>query len=215
MVEQTQQTQSQFRAGIGRTIDTKPGNLPAGSFATTQRRIQEIPELIVAPGTEQIRGQVTEALQDIGARLTKVHETAAEAYLSQEMYSDAVRHVEASVALDANNVDKQNHLGYVRYLAGDDVGALHAFDTVLSLDGANADALFNVGMIAFSRGDLETAEASFRACTQIDTNNSELWNNLGVVLVQRSQSAAAKACFETALSLDSNNEDAIFNLQHL
>ncbi len=192
-----------------------PSGEQIGEFQPIPTRIQEVPELIVEPAVAQVHQEMTENLGDLARRLGTIHMTAAEAYLSQGKYAEAVPHIEAAVGMDPSDGGNINQLGYVRYLAGDDNGALQALDQVLAIDPNNADALFNVGMISFGLEDLARAETSFRGCSRQDPNNPEVWNNLGVVLFKQGRIDDARRCFQRTLQVDSTNEDAQFNLQNI
>ena len=191
-----------------------PSNpLAIGEFPAIPTRIQDVPELIVEKADPQIEEEIVENLTNLGQRLGTIHLTAAEAYLSQSRYAEAVPHIEAAVGMDPSDVDNLNQLGYVRYLAGDDKGAILALERVLDIDSVNSDALFNIGMISFGLEDLETAEEAFRACSQQDADNPEVWNNFGVTLFKRGKGAEARTCFQQSLAIDPENEDALYNLQ--
>ena len=200
---------------VGQIIDVTTTGTETGEFQPIPKRIQDLPELIIEPGTEEIREQMTESLMDLGARLLVIHMTAAEAFLSLGMYAESVPHVEAAVAMDPQNLDNIIQLGYVRYLAGDDEAALEALESVIHVDPENSDALYNVGMITFGQEELARSESCFRACTQLDRDNPEVWNNLGVVLFRQGNGPEARDCFEKTLSIDPENEDAQFNLANI
>jgi Flp pilus assembly protein TadD len=208
--------QANFQSSPG--INTPTGRPARGqprAFQPIPTRIQGVPELIVDPGSLGVRDAINENLTELGARLAVIHLMAAEAYLSQGQYVEAVPHLEAAVSMDYANLDNLNQLGYVRYLAGDDAGAVRVLDSVLAVDPNNPDALFNVGMISFGAEDLVRAEQCFRACSQQDAANPEVWNNLGVTLFKVGKLVEARACFQRTLELEPGNEDARFNLQNI
>jgi len=126
LLQREKDTAKEERKMVGQTIDVRAAGTEAGEFVPIPKRIQEVPELIIEPGTEELHEQIAESLMDLGVRLLAIHMTAAEAFLSQGLYADAVPHVEAAVAMDPQNLDNLNQLGYVRYLAGDDDAALQA-----------------------------------------------------------------------------------------
>lgn len=175
-------------------------------------RIQDVPELVITQEMKDARGAIVDTVAELGAKLTTVHISAAEALLSQGLYEESLVYLKAAALLAPENIDNLNQLGYVQYLAGSDAEALETFEKVITLDSQNADALFNVGMISFGIGDLLTAESSFAACTHVDGNNAELWNNLGVVFFQQGKTIDARGCFQKALEIDPSYEDARVNL---
>lgn len=200
---------------VGQTTEQNQSGVEAGAFDPVPTRIQELPELIVDPATAEIRSQMNETLVDLGTRLAIIHMTAAEAYLSQGMFNEAIPHVDAAVGMDRQNTANLNQLGYVRYLSGDDRGAADAFQEVLGVTPGDADALYNLGMIAFTNSDLGRAEACFSDCAQVDPRNAEVWNNLGVVLFQQGKAAEARNCFQQSLAVEPGNEDAQANLRDM
>ena len=177
---------------VGQTTQQNQSDAKAGAFGPVPTRIQDLPELIVDPATEEVRGQMNETLVDLGSRLAIIHMTAAEAYLSQGMYKGSIPHVEAAVGMDRLNAANLNQLGYVKYLSGDDRGAAEAFEEVLGVTPGDPDALYNIGMIAFGESDLSMAETAFRECSEKDPSNAQVWNNLGVVLFQQGNAAEAR-----------------------
>ena len=108
----------------------------------------------------------------------------------------------------------QLQLGFVRYLTGDDAGAIASFNAVLALDGNCAEAWFNLGMVLFGQGQFAEAEDCFRRSTDIQPNDAQTWNNRGVCLWKTNRSADAKLCFQKALQIDPTDQDAVFNLSN-
>ena len=74
------------------TQQTTPGTAGASGFQTIPTRIRETPPLVVNKENAEINQQVTTRLHDLGVRLATVHRAAAEAYLSQAMYEEALPH---------------------------------------------------------------------------------------------------------------------------
>jgi Flp pilus assembly protein TadD len=91
-------------------------------------------------------------LGDLATRLAQIHRTAAEGYLSQGMYQEALPHLETAVTFAKGNAEYQNQLGFVRYICGNDQGAATAFQQALDLQPANADGWFNLGMVQYGQG---------------------------------------------------------------
>ena len=65
----------------------------------------------------------------------------AEAYLSQGMYEEARPHAEAAATFAPQNAEYHNQLGFIRYVLGDDAGAIESFEQVLSMQADQPDAL--------------------------------------------------------------------------
>jgi Flp pilus assembly protein TadD len=195
------------------TVQSGPAATTAAGFRPIPSRIRDLPaQPGVAAADPATRAAIEQSLHDLAQRLAIVHRTAAEAWLSQERSADALRHLEAAAEFAPDRLENWNQLGYVRYLAGDDAGAIAAFERVLTADPKQADAWFNLGMVQFGRGELAAAELSFRRSLEIDGKNAEAWNNRGVCLFQSGHRDEARVCFQNALTLDPTNEDAKANL---
>lgn len=175
-------------------------------------RIKEVPPLTVDPIDETVRGQVAERLARLGKELAAVHRVAAEAYISQAMYEEALVHLEAATTFAPHEVEYHNQLGVVRYFQEDDAGAIDAFRRVVELAPDNHDARFNLGMVLYGKGLHTEAEEAFRTALDRDPNHAETWNNRGVCLFELGRLLDARACFEQALQLEPDNEDARANL---
>lgn len=193
---------------------TQPTTGTAGEsgFGQIPTRIREIPPLIVDREKGPLQQQVTSSLSDLEQRLAQVHRAGAEAYLSQGMYEEARPHAEAAATFAPNNAEYHNQLGFIRYVLGDDAGAIESFDRVLSMQPNQPDALFNLGMIRFGRTDYAIAEDCFRRTIEAGSMDAETWNNRGVCLHCMGRAAEARTCFEQALKIDPANEDAKINL---
>jgi Flp pilus assembly protein TadD len=192
---------------------------PAG-FQTIPTRIRDlrgaqVPPLVVEPIADPNRHLICQSLAELGSKLAEVHRTASEAYLSQGMYAEALPHVETAATFAQGDLEYRMQVGFVRYLCGDDIGAIDAFNTVLASDAQNAEGWFNLGMVLFGQNQFVEAEDCFAHSLAIEPNDAQTWNNRGVCLWQCKQPAQAKACFEKALALDSADEDARFNLANL
>ncbi|MEM7205247.1 MAG: tetratricopeptide repeat protein [Planctomycetota bacterium] len=190
--------------------------LGASGFTPIPTRIRDVPPLIVEPeaaADPNLRDQVMTQLHELATNMARTHRAAAEAYLSQGAYPEALSHLEACVTFAPEESEYHNQLGYVRYIQGDDRGAVESFEHVLSRTGDNPDSLFNLGMVLFGQGDHMRAEDCFRRAIECGRPDAELWNNRGVCLHQMGCAEEGRACFQRALELDANNEDAVANLQ--
>lgn len=205
------------------TITTKnpsPANAPAipqrSGFQTIPTRIRDIrdqvPPLVVEPIAEQNKALVRQSLGELSAKLAEIHRTAAEAYLSQSLYEQSLPHLQAAATFAPADIEYQMQLGFVRYLTGDDAGAIQSFNTVLAVDGNSAEAWFNLGMVLFGQAQFAEAEDCFRRSTEIQPRDAQTWNNRGVCLWKTQRIADAKACFQRALQIDPNDQDAAYNL---
>lgn len=193
---------------------------PRSGFPTIPTRIRDtrdaqVPPLVVTPIAEQQKLQVQQSLAELGQRLAEIHRTAAEAYLSQSLYAQALPHLEAAATFAPAENEYQMQLGFVRYVMGDDVGAINSFNTVLATDSGNDEAWFNLGMVLFGQGQHAEAEDCFRHASEIAPNDAQTWNNRGVCLWRLERVADARTCFARAIQIDPNDADAAYNLANV
>jgi Flp pilus assembly protein TadD len=180
---------------------------PRSGFQPIPTRIRDtreaqVPPLVVEPVAEENKAAIRQSLGELGVKLAEIHRTAAEAYLSQSCYEQALPHLEAAATFGASDTDYQLQLGYVRYLTGDDVGAINAFNTVLAADGNHSEAWFNLGMVLFGQSQHPEAEDCFRRACELQPGDAQTWNNRGV-------------CFAKALQIDPTDADATYNLANI
>ncbi|MBX3462684.1 MAG: tetratricopeptide repeat protein [Planctomycetes bacterium] len=178
-------------------------------------RDTQVPPLVVEPMNEQDRTAIRQSLGELSTKLAEIHRTTAEAYLSQTLYEEALPHIEAAATFAPGEAEYQMQLGFVRYVTGDDAGAINAFNAALALDGRNAEGWFNLGMVLFGQSHFAEAEDCFRRAGEIVPDDAQTWNNRGVCLWRLQRIGDAKACFQNALQLDPADQDAAFNLQAL
>lgn len=190
---------------------------PRSGFQTIPTRIRDVrdsnvPPLVVTPVAEQQKAVIRQSLGELGSKLAEIHRTAAEAYMSQALYEQALPHIEAAATFAPAEIEYQMQLGFVRYVTGDDAGAINAFNAVLATDGNSAEGWFNLGMVLFGQAQFAEAEDCFRRSCEIQPRDSQTWNNRGVCLWKAQRIADAKTCFQKALQIDPNDQDAVFNL---
>ncbi|MBM4060580.1 MAG: tetratricopeptide repeat protein [Planctomycetes bacterium] len=193
---------------------------PRSGFQPIPTRIRDVrdgqvPPLVVTPIAEQQQAAIRQSLDELGGKLAEIHRTAGEAYLSQGLYAQSLPHLEAAATFAPGEADYQLQLGFVRYLGGDDVGAINSFNAVLARDPNNGDAWFDLGMVLFGQGQPAEAEDCFRHACELPGCDAQVWNNRGVCQWKLGRQAEAKQCFHKALQLDPNDADARFNLQSL
>ena len=198
-----------------------PSAIPQRSgFQTIPTRIRDVrdsqvPPLVVTPMAEQDKALVRQSLGELGSKLAQIHRTAAEAYLSQALYDQALPHLVTAATFAPTELEYQLQLGFVRYLTGDDVGAINSFNAVLALDGNCSEAWFNLGMVLFGQNQFVEAEDCFRRSAEIQPREAQTWNNRGVCLWRTQRTAEARVCFQKALQIDPNDQDAVFNLANM
>lgn len=197
-----------------------PAIPPITGFPTIPTRIKDVrsadvPPLVVEPISEQDKAAIRQSLGELGVKLAEIHRTAAEAYLSQGLYEESLPHLEAAATFAAGELEYHMQLGFVRYVTGDDVGAINSFNAVLAADNGCAEAWFNLGMVLFGQEQFGEAEKCFHQASQIQPNDAQTWNNRGVCLWQLKRTSDARACFQNALQIDPTDADAKFNLQNI
>ncbi len=193
------------------TKATTPGITPEG-FANIPTRIKDLAPLVVENTPTELRTQIVDSLQELDSHVAVVHRSAAEAYISQDLYAEALPHLEAAATFAPEDMEYRNQLGFVQFIAGNDAAAIESFQIVLSNDPVQGDALFNLGMVLFSSAKYVEAEDSFRRSLEVNPDDAETWNNRGACLFQAGRAADAEVCFRRTLEIDPNNEDAKINL---
>lgn len=198
---------------------TKNNPVPSltSGFGPVPTRIGSRPPLVVTndSAADTMKQHVTETLHEFATKIAIAHRSAAEAYLSQDLYKEAIPHLEAAVRFAPDDLEHVNQLGFVRYVAGDDQGAIAAFTTVLTRQPNNGDALFNLGMVLFGQSEFARAEECFSRACDARPSDAEAWNNRGVCAHRMGNVKDAAICFRHALTLNPNDQDAMANLQSL
>lgn len=193
---------------------------PRSGFQPIPTRIRDtrdgqIPPLVVQPAAAEEKAMVEQSLAELGTKLAEIHRIAAEAYLSQGSYGQALPHLESAATFAPTEVEFRLQLGFVRYVTGDDVGAIDAYNAVIAQEPNNGEAWYSLGMVQFGQNQFAGAEQCFRRAGEIHPDDAQVWNNRGVCLWQMSRLSEACKCFEQALRIDSNDADAKFNLAQI
>ena len=193
---------------------------PQQGFQAIPTRIRDmrdaqVPPLVVEPASDQDKAAIRQSLSELGIKLAEIHRTAAEAYLSQGLYDQALPHLEAAATFSPSELEYHMQLGFVQYVTGDDASAIKSFNQVISEDEDNAEAWFNLGMVVFGQEQFTEAEYCFRRASELEANDAQTWNNRGVCLWKLERIEEARTCFQNALQLDPQDEDAQYNLQNI
>src|SRR5262249_31938386 len=143
-------------------VQPRTGFQPIPTRIRDPRDAQGVPPLVVEPMGDAQKAQVRQTLGELGIKLAEIHRTAAEAYLSQGLYDSALPHLDAAATFAPTEIEYHNQLGFVRYVTGDDVGAIASFQRVIAGEPANADAWFNLGMVLYGQNQFAEAEGCFR-----------------------------------------------------
>lgn len=189
-------------------------------FQPIPTRIRDMREaggqpLVVDSEQSKENALICENLNELGLKLAEIHRTAAEAYMSQDLYEQALPHLEAASTFSPSEADFRMQLGFVQYITGDDAGAIKSFNQIISDDENNDEAWFNLGMVVFGQEQYTEAEYCFRRASELEADDAQTWNNRGVCLWKLERSDEARTCFANALKLDPSDEDAKYNLENL
>lgn len=202
---------------------TNPSAIPENQgqgFQPIPTRIRDMREaggspLVVEPTAEKEKALICENLGELAVKLAEIHRTAAEGYLSQRLYDQALPHLEAAATFSPDENDYHMQLGFVQYVTGDDASAIKSFNRIISEDENNGEAWFNLGMVVFGQEQYTEAEYCFRRSSELEADDAQTWNNRGVCLWKLERIDEARTCFTNALQLDPSDEDAKFNLASL
>ena len=103
----------------------------------------------------------------------------------QRRYDDAVKYLNKSIQLNANNSDTYNNLGNAYLAKGDTDAAIEnyrkAVELVKDQPGKHADPYYNLGNALVKRGDVNAALSAFLEAEQQDPTDPLIQNNLGFV----------------------------------
>lgn len=208
-------------------MTTTTRNSTASTATITQRptfqpiptRIRDIrattPPLVVEPTNDANAEETRERLAALDDKLARIHGIAAEAYLSKGQYEQALPHLEAAAAFLTTDIAAHLQLAFVRYVTGDDTGALRTYEAVLGKDPRNGEAWFSLGMVLFGCEKHAEAESCFRHASEITPQDAQVWNNLGVCLWKMNRLTEASECFKRSIGIDPTDTDAKFNLAQL
>lgn len=190
------------------------------AFQPIPTRIRDIrttatPPLVVEPTNDATATETRERLAALDEKLARIHGIAAEAYLTKGQYEQALPHLEAAAAFLATDIPVQLQLAFVKYVTGDDAGALRTYETVLNKDPRNGEAWYSLGMVLFGCEKHAEAESCFRHASEITPQDAQVWNNLGVCLWKMSRLTEATECFRRAIGIDPSDTDAKFNLAQI
>ncbi|MCA8949958.1 MAG: tetratricopeptide repeat protein [Planctomycetes bacterium] len=189
----------------------------ASGFQSIPTRIRDLRDTQVPPLVveDQNKEAICQSLGELGIKLAEIHRTAGEAYLSQGLYDQALPHIEAAATFGSGDIEYRMQAGFIRYVTGDDIGAIDAFNAVIAAEPGNAEGWFNLGMVLFGQEQFAEAEDCFARSLAVEPGDAQTWNNRGVCLWKLGKPSDAKVCFERAITIDPNDQDAAFNLQNL
>ncbi|MGD1842967.1 MAG: tetratricopeptide repeat protein [Thermonemataceae bacterium] len=101
--------------------------------------------------------------------------------------------------------------GLRRAEAGDDGGALEAFNQAIKLNGNLSAAYFNRGNLQFKLNYYQAAIADFEKTINLDANNEAAYYNMGLAKYAIEDFEGAIEDYTRAIQLDANNAEAYLN----
>ena len=126
-------------------------------------------------------------------------------------YPGAVRVYRRGLAIEPENPQLLNSLGFALFQQGESREAVAAFEKALAADPKHSKAHNNLALAAIDLGELELAEAHYRESLAIDPQPA-IYNDLGFVLERQGMTDEAVEQYRKALELDPQSAAAHYNL---
>jgi tetratricopeptide (TPR) repeat protein len=126
-------------------------------------------------------------------------------------YPAAVRAYERGLAVDPDNVELLNSLGFALFQEGKSREAIVALEKAVAADPKHWKSHNNLALAAIDVGELEMAEAHYRESLAIQPQPA-IYNDLGVVLEREGLVDEAVRAYRQAIALDPKLASAHFNL---
>jgi tetratricopeptide (TPR) repeat protein len=155
-----------------------------------------------------------------GDRIARIKEQFLDAYsflragMANERtgnYPAAVRAYERGLAVEPDNVELLNSLGFALFQQGKSQDAMVALEKAVAADPKHWKSHNNLALAAIDLGEFETAEAHYRESLAIQPQPA-IYNDLGVVLERQGLSDEATRAYRKAIELDPKSASAQFNL---
>ncbi|MGH0031812.1 MAG: tetratricopeptide repeat protein, partial [Myxococcota bacterium] len=126
-------------------------------------------------------------------------------------YPMAVEAYQRGLAVEPENVELLNALGFSLFQQGRSRDAVVAFEKALAVDPQHAKSHNNMALASIDLGELEVAEAHYRESLAIEPQPA-IYNDLGFVLERQGLPDEADAMYRQALALDPGSAAAHTNL---
>jgi tetratricopeptide (TPR) repeat protein len=126
-------------------------------------------------------------------------------------YPGAVRAYQRGLAVEPENVELLNALGFALFQQGQSREAVAALERALATDPKHLKAHNNLALASIDVGELEVAEAHYRESLAIEPQ-AAIHNDLGFVLERQGLGDEAIEHYEKALALDPTSASAHYNL---
>jgi tetratricopeptide (TPR) repeat protein len=126
-------------------------------------------------------------------------------------YPGAVRSYERGLAVEPENVELLNALGFALFQQGKSREAVVPLEKALAADPKHLKAHNNLALASVDLGQLELAEAHYRESLAIEPQ-AAIYNDLGFVLERQGLTDEAVRQYRKALELDPESASAHYNL---
>jgi Tfp pilus assembly protein PilF/Tol biopolymer transport system component len=126
-------------------------------------------------------------------------------------YPLAVKAYQRGLAIEPDNVEILNSLGFSLFQQGKSAEAIATLEKAIALDPKHAKAHNNMALASIDLGQLELAEAHYRESLAIEPQPA-IYNDLGYVLERQGLTDEAVEQYQTALALDPESASAHYNL---
>jgi len=126
-------------------------------------------------------------------------------------YPAAVKAYERGLAVEPDNVELLNSLGFALFQQGKSKEAVVALEKALAVDPKHWKSHNNLALAAIDVGELELAEAHYRESLAIKPQPA-IYNDLGFVLERQGLNEEAAEAYRKAVKLDPESVSANYNL---
>jgi len=126
-------------------------------------------------------------------------------------YPGAVRAYQRGLAVEPENVELLNSLGFALFQQGKSREAVAALEKALAVDPKHWKAHNNMALASIDLGELELAEAHYRESLAIEPQPA-IYNDLGFVLERQGLTEEAAELYRKSLELDPASPSAHYNL---
>jgi Flp pilus assembly protein TadD/dipeptidyl aminopeptidase/acylaminoacyl peptidase len=126
-------------------------------------------------------------------------------------YPGAVRAYERGLAVEPDNVELLNSLGFALFQQGKSKEAVVALEKALAADPKHWKAHNNMALAAIDLGEFEVAEAHYRESLAIKPQPA-IYNDLGFALERQGLTEEATEAYRKAIKLDPKSASAHYNL---
>jgi len=126
-------------------------------------------------------------------------------------YPGAVRIYQRGLAVEPDNVELLNSLGFSLFQQGNSKEAVVVLEKALALDPKHWKAHNNIALASIDLGEIEVAEAHFRESLAIKPQPA-IYNDLGFVLERQGLTEEAAEAYRKAIKLEPGLASAHYNL---